>query len=161
MFVRKPTSFSRTSGTSLHERVRLELAQGFKGSLSNASSAADLLVHQGSRVAVFEVKTGDPELPLPSSTSAQMLLLKREILQLFPGQEVLPVLVTNYRVSPEDQKELEGQDIKVVRINPASSSSSDSEKFSRDVASLTGLELTVDTQPDGAVSNGLQPSSGQ
>ncbi len=143
----------RRSGASLHERVRAGLAQGFRGSLSDVSlgpSEADLLVHQGPRVAVFEVKTGDPDLPLPSSTSAQMLLLKQQTRLRFPGedvQEVLPVLVTNYRVSQEDQKELEEQGITVVRIDPTSSSSSESATFSRQVASLTGLQTDpVDLQ---------------
>ncbi len=62
-------------------------------------------------------------------------------------QEVLPVLVTNYRVSQEDQKELEEQGITVVRIDPTSSSSSESATFSRQVASLTGLQTDpVDLQ---------------
>src|ERR1700726_234187 len=107
--VRKSSAdVSPQAGTSLHERVRIGLAQGFKGSISDFSlgpSEADLLVHQGPRVAVFEVKTGDPDLPLPSSTSAQMLLLKEQVRQQFPAQdieEVVPVVVTNYKVSPDD-----------------------------------------------------------
>jgi hypothetical protein len=135
-------SFAAGGSVSLHDRVRTSLAQGFKRSLSDYSEA-DLLIHQGPRVAVVEVKTGDPDLPLPSSTSSQMLLLKQQIRLKFPGQdvqEVLPVLVTNYKVSAEDQKELEDQGITVVRIDPGSSSSQDSMKFSRHVASLTGLE---------------------
>ncbi len=41
------------SSTSLHERVRTGLAQGFKGSLSDdpmGLSNADLLIQQGGRV---------------------------------------------------------------------------------------------------------------
>jgi hypothetical protein len=134
------------SGMSLHDRVRSGLAHGFKGSVPDYSlgpSEADLLIHQGSRVAVIEVKTGNPDLPLPSSTSAQMLLLKQRVRQKFLEQdveEVLPVLVTNYKVSPTDQKELEEQGITVVRIDPNSSSSSDPMNFSLRVASLTGLK---------------------
>ena len=132
---------------SLHERVRTGLVQGFKGSLSDdpmGLSNADLLIQQGGRVAVVEVKTGDPELPLPSSTTAQMLLLKQQTRQRFPEaevQEVLPVLVTNYNVSPDDEKELEDQGIKVLRIDPAGSY--DVGKFSRQVASLTGLQTDL------------------
>ena|SRR5258708_852578 len=142
----KPSS---GGSASLHDRVRASLAQGFKGSLpdySLGSSEADLLIHQGPRVAVFEVKTGDPELPLPSSTSTQMLLLKQRVRQKFSGedvQEVLPVLVTNYQVSPKDQRELEDQGITVVRIDPSSSSSYVSGEFSRYVASLTGLQTDL------------------
>src|SRR5258708_6501675 len=82
----KPSS---GGSASLHDRVRASLAQGFKGSLpdySLGSSEADLLIHQGPRVAVFEVKTGDPELPLPSSTSTQMLLLKQRVRQNSPAR---------------------------------------------------------------------------
>ena len=138
-----------SSGTSLHERVRAGLAQSFPGSLSNFSlgpSEADIVVHQGKRVAVFEVKTGDPDLPLPSSTSAQMLLLREQVRQQFPEgdvEEILPVVVTNYKVSPNDQKELEHQGIKVVRIDPSTSRNYDFGKFSRQVANLTGLQADL------------------
>jgi hypothetical protein len=134
------------SGVSLHDRVRTDLEQGFKGALPDyplGPSEADLLIHQGSRMAVIEVKTGNPELPLPSSTSAQMLLLKQRVREKFPeldGEEVLPVLVTNYKVSSTDQKELEDQGIKVVWIDPSVSSSSDPRNFSLRVANLTGLK---------------------
>jgi hypothetical protein len=140
---------SRQGGASLHERVRSGLAEGFRGSLSESSlgpSDADLLVHQGPRVAVFEVKTGDPDLPLPSSTSAQMLLLKEQVRQQFPEkdvEEVVPVVVTNYKVTPDDQKELADQGIMVVQIDPAASGTYDFGKFSRHVASLTGLQTDV------------------
>jgi len=130
---------------SLHERVRGGLEQGFRESLSDVSSEADLLVHQGPRVAVFEVKTGGPDLPLPSSTSAQMLLLKERVRRQFPAQEieeVVPIVVTNYKVSPDDQKELADLGITVVRIDPAASRSYDFGKLSRHVAALTGLQIT-------------------
>ncbi|MGA8271981.1 MAG: hypothetical protein WB919_10530 [Candidatus Sulfotelmatobacter sp.] len=109
-------------------------------------SDADVLIQQGGKVAVVEVKTGDPNLPLPSSTSAQMLLLQQQARSRFPKeevQEVLPVLVTNYNVSPNAQKELEDQGIKVLRIDPAASKSYDFEKFSQQVASLTGLQTDL------------------
>lgn len=140
---------SGQAGASLHERVRSDLAKGFSGSLSDFSlgpSEADLLVHQGPRVAVFEVKTGDPDLPLPSSTSAQMLLLKEQVRQQFPAEdvnEVVPVVVTNYRVTPDDERELEDQGIKVVRIDSATFGSYDFGKVSRRVATLTGLHADL------------------
>lgn len=143
----KRSGFFGGSSTSLHERVRTGLVQGFKGSLSEdpmGLSNADLLIQQGGRVAVVEVKTGDPELPLPSSTTAQMVLLKQQARQRFPEtevQEVLPVLITNYNVSPNDEKELEGQGIKVLRIGPADSY--DAGKFSRQVANLAGLQTDL------------------
>ena len=132
----------------LHERVLTGLAMGFKGSVPDfplGPSEADLLVHQGNRVAVFEVKTGDPELPLPASTSAQMLLLKERVRQQFLAKnidDVLPVVVTNYRVTPDDQKELEEQGIKVVRIG-SSAFRGDLGNFTREVANVTGLEADL------------------
>jgi hypothetical protein len=146
---RPSNSNSNSSGMSLHERVRTGLAQRFRGSLSNFSlgpSEADIVVHQGKRVAVFEVKTGDPDLPLPSSTSAQMLLLREQVRQQFPADdvdEILPVVITNYSVSPNDQKVLEDQGIKVIRIEPSTSRNYDFGKFSRQVANLTGLQADL------------------
>jgi hypothetical protein len=135
--------------TNLHDRVQAGLANSFKGSLPDFSlgpSQADLIVQQGSRVAVFEVKTGDPKLPLPSSASAGMLLLQDQVRLRFPAgevKEVLPVLVTNYSVSAEDQKELEEQGIAVVRLDSDVSGSFDFVKFSRQVANLTGLQTDL------------------
>lgn len=146
---RKSNAKSGAAVESLHDRVSVGLARGFKGSLPHYSlgvSEADLLVRQGQRVAVFEIKTGDPDLPLPSSTSSQMLLLQQQARRQFPEPdvaEVLPVLVTNYKVSPDDEKELEDQGIKLVRFDPSSSLSYDSDKFSRHVANLTGLHADV------------------
>jgi hypothetical protein len=66
-----PGSSQGRSPSSLHERLRFGLAQDFQDSSSDValgSSAADLVIKQGAKVAVVEVKTGDPGLPLPSST---------------------------------------------------------------------------------------------
>jgi hypothetical protein len=149
-------SSSRSSGlgsprqsASLHDRVLAGLAEALPGSrsdFSSGSSEADLLVQQGSRVAVFEIKTGDPDLPLPSSTSAQMLRLKEQVQQQFLAdepkvEEVLPVVVTNYKVTPADRKELEEQGIKLVLIDSASARNYDFSNFSRRVAELTGLQV--------------------
>jgi hypothetical protein len=147
---RSSTDTSQQGGDeSLHERVRAGLAQGFRGSISDYSlgqSEADVLVHRGSRVAVFEVKTGDPNLPLPSSTFAQMLLLKQQVQKQFPPQdveEVVPVVITNYKVTADDEKELEDQGIKVVRIDAAASGGYDFGKVSRQVADLTGFQTDL------------------
>jgi hypothetical protein len=138
---------SPRQSANLHDRVLAGLAEALPGSRSDfslGSSEADLLVQQGRRVAVFEVKTGDPDLPLPSSTSAQMLRLKEQVQQQLceddPDiEEVLPVVVTNYKVTSADKEELEGQGIKLVFIDPAVARNYDFAKFSRKVANLTGL----------------------
>ena len=36
----------------------------------------DLVARSGDRVLLFQIKTGDPELPLPGSANAQMLIFK-------------------------------------------------------------------------------------
>ena len=143
---------SRNSGEStaestLHDRISTNIARSFRGSIpgySLGANAADVLIRQGSKVYVVEVKTGDPGLPLPSSTASQMFLLKRQALKKFPdAQEVLPIVITNYQVNQDDQKELEDQGIKVVRVDRSMPSSSDPGTFSRYVAKLTGLQADL------------------
>ena len=90
---------------------------------------------------MVEVKTGDPELPLPSSAPSQMLLLQRQAREKFSGRalEITPVLVTNYKVSQDDEKELDDLGVKVVRIDP-DSWGSDTGRFTQKLANLTGLQ---------------------
>lgn len=126
--------------------VRQGLARAFKSSqfdFSLGPSEADVVIRQGARVVVFEVKNGDPDLPLPSSTVAQMVLLKQQARAKFPAaeiEEVLPVLVTNYRVSKDDENQLADVGIKVFRTSSKSPASQDPGKFSQQIASLTGLQ---------------------
>ncbi len=138
-----PVSSSRNASRNLHERLRLDLAQEFSESQPDfdlGPLAADLVIQQGPRVAVVEVKTGDPGLPLPSSTSSQMRLLAYQARQKFPGQEVLPVLITNYRVSADDEQEFKDQGIKLVSM---AESAYEPRRFSRYFAELAGLALKV------------------
>jgi hypothetical protein len=136
-----PGSSVGSVSPSLHERLRVDLAQGFKDAESDfalGSSAADLVIKQGKQVAIVEVKTGDPELPLPSSTSSQMRLLSYQARELFPEKEVLPVLITNYRVSEDDEKEFKEQGIKLVSV-AATPRLYNREKFSQTFADIVGL----------------------
>jgi len=125
--------------TSLHQRVSLDLVKNFKY-CALGDSGADATIRQGPKLAVVEVKTGDPDLPLPSSTSAQMRLLTREAKRTFgvDGVEILPVLVTNYRISDADRSELETYDIRVVTIPSASSYKT--EDFFKAFVAAVGLE---------------------
>jgi hypothetical protein len=132
-----------SSGRNLHERLRVDLAQEFGQSQQDfelGSLAADLVIQQGPRVAVIEVKTGDPGQPLPSSTSSQMRLLAYQARQKFPEMEVLPVLITNYRVSEADEQELKDQGIKLVSM---AESQYEPRRFSRHFAELAGLDLKI------------------
>jgi len=127
---------------TLHERLRVDLAQGFRDSESDfalGSSAVDLVIKQGKQVAVVEVKTGDPGLPLPSSTSSQMRLLSYQARKAFPEKEVLPVLITNYRVSEDDEKELTEQGIKLVSVTDMPRAYGP-QGFSRYFAEIVGLQ---------------------
>ena|SRR3984893_2976533 len=137
-----PGSSPGSNRSSLHERLRLELAQAFQDSVSDValgSSAADLVIKRGEQVAVVEVKTGDPGLPLPSSTSSQMLMLTYQARERFPGKEVLPVLITNYRVSEDDEKELKQQGIKLVSVT-ATYPVYGPENLSSQFAEIVGLQ---------------------
>lgn len=135
---------------NLHERVRLDLKQRFPGSRGIEQDAlpgaplqdmpaADLVISQGQRVAVVEIKMGNPELPLPSSTPSQMHLLAEQAKQHY-SEDVITVLVTNYSVTPDDKRELEDEGIKVVPVAPALSLY-DPEHFSREFAETVGLRL--------------------
>jgi len=137
-----PGSSQGGTPTSLHERLRLDLAQEFRDSISDValgSSAADLVIERGQQVAVVEVKTGDPGLPLPSSASSQMLRLSYQAREIFPGKEVLPVLITNYRVSEDDERELKEQGIKLVPVT-ATCPMNGPRRFSSHFAEIVGLQ---------------------
>jgi hypothetical protein len=127
------------SPAGLHNRIRLDLANNFQADLPTEEAddpGADLTIREGNRLAVVEVKTGDPDLPLPSSTLAQMYLLTSRVrakLAQVGASEILPVLVTNYLVSDADRAELDHAGIKVVPVeSPASyNSKSFCQKFAR------------------------------
>jgi hypothetical protein len=103
-----------------------------------------LVIAQGQRVAVIEIKTGDSTLPLPSSANAQMLILKDGARTRFEGAEVVPVLVTNYLVDDADRKELKDGGIQLLTIQ---SSTYDSEALS---AKLEQILTANSDSPRGA-----------
>lgn len=139
------------SAGNLHERVRFDLTEQFGGSASYAERApsADVVILQGPRVAVVEIKIGDPSLPLPSSTSSQMHLLAKEAKRNFSEDSVIPVLVTNYSVTPGDRKELEDEGVTIVPLAPALSGY-DSQRFSREFARIVGLSPAQDSASSAA-----------
>ncbi|MGB8130710.1 MAG: hypothetical protein WCG81_13030, partial [Candidatus Angelobacter sp.] len=110
---------------SLHERISLDLAKSYEvDDLISDPSGPDLVIRQGSRIAFVEVKTGSPNLPLPSSTVAQMNMLTvhaKKKVDPTQGVEIVPVLVTNYQVSPADRQELGDQGIKIVEVSSGKS----------------------------------------
>ncbi len=102
----------------LHERVSGDLRKNFREVLIEervGEFTPDLVIRHGGHVTVVEVKTGDPTMPLPSSANVQMLILKDGV-RKWLGEEVVPVLVTNYRIDEADQKEMADSGIKIIAI---------------------------------------------
>jgi hypothetical protein len=136
------------SGVSgdLHDQIVDGLAQNFGVAMPKYEPddpGADLTIPDGKRLAVVEVKTGNPGLPLPSSTLARMSLLLSRVHSKLPQSEeveLLPVLVTNYRVSEADKQELEQAGVKLVHIERAVSDY-DPKQFSLRFAEIVGVNL--------------------
>jgi hypothetical protein len=110
----------------LHEKIIGSLIQGFGGAIIEPTVQGiepDLLLRIGNKVVLIEVKTGDPTLPLPSSTASQMKLLAGEAQRFLAGQdlelELDSVLLTNYKIFPDQKAELLDGGIKVMDL-PAS-----------------------------------------
>jgi hypothetical protein len=71
---------------------------------------------ESDRVALVELKFGDPGLPLPSSTSSQIKLLRNSLSQQSGGKSPTSIVVTNYTVFPDQRKELAANGIKLVTV---------------------------------------------
>ncbi len=129
------------SGLSFHDQIAHGLAEVFSDAKIEPSSIADVIIDQGERIVIVEVKTGDPDLPLPSSALAQMKLAvqdaQRKLEQRPLDKEVVPIIVTNYKVYPEQQQELKEDGITVVSLK----SSSDFAKVVSELTQATGLSL--------------------
>lgn len=147
---------------TLREQVLLDLTERFAGSgepsspspgSSDSSSgriSADLVISKGVQVAVVEIKIGDPELPLPSSTSSRMHRLRDEAERSFSGKDIIEVLVTNYSVIDDEQKAFKDDKIKIVLVAPALSRYNRQQFFSdfdrivwEDTPVSTGLDTSL------------------
>ena len=134
----KITSSSQTfyGEVRLHERISEDLKNNFHELLIESDKSnfmPDVLIRSGDRVVVVEVKTGDPGQPLPSSANVQMLILKESASRSLEGAEIVPVLVTNYKIDATDLKELTDGGIKVV---PIQGSTYDSKALSSTLAEI-------------------------
>jgi hypothetical protein len=145
---------------SLHDRLHRDLVKTVEmhpdASLVKTDETTfqpDLVARSGDRVLLFQIKTGDPALPLPGSANAQMLifkdLLKKSLERSIEEQQdpdirllrftspgnlkIVPVLVTNYLIDDSDFKELRDAGIKVVAIR---GSSYNSRKLSDDLEKI-------------------------
>jgi len=83
---------------------------------------ADLVVEDSSRVVIAEFKTGNPELPLPQSTVPQINRVIARAQSIYPGQEIVPVVVTNYEVDPSIREALERAGARIVEFEPRKTS---------------------------------------
>jgi hypothetical protein len=102
---------------SFEKRIADDLRQSFPDSLTEINADGfrpDLVIRQGTQTAVIEIKTGNPQLPLPSSTNVRMLILRDKLRERFG--DVLPVIVTNYILDDSDRKDMHASGIKVVNI---------------------------------------------
>jgi hypothetical protein len=103
----------------LRDRIGEDLKANFNERLIDCVSfdfAPDFIVRDGNRVAVIELKIGDPTFPLPASANVQMLNLKDGALKRGLSQRIVPVLVTNYQVDDADRRELESGGIRLFTI---------------------------------------------
>jgi hypothetical protein len=102
----------------LHDRLSKDLAAKFPdlAEYKTYEFSPDLVIRIGQRIGVIEIKTGDPTLPLPSSANSQMLILKDDATTKLGTTEVVPVLVTNYRIDAADREELDNAGIKLIEI---------------------------------------------
>lgn len=79
---------------------------------------ADLVVEDVHRIVIAEFKTGNPELPLPQSTVPQINRVIARAQSMYPGQEIVPVVVTNYEVDMGIRAALERIGARIVEFTP-------------------------------------------
>jgi hypothetical protein len=109
----------RTGTLRLHERIGQDLKERFGGQIVEhklPNFSPDCVIHNDDRIAVIDISTGDPTLPLPASANTRMLNLKDGAAKLGLPGVVVPVLVTNYLIDDADRQELESGGIKIVRV---------------------------------------------
>ena len=111
----------RGSEESLHDRLLAALTGEFGEAVINSRFAKivpDLCLRLPGtdRFGVVELKIGDPSLPLPSSTTTQIIRLVQGMDPEQSGARPTPVVVTNYLVDENQKKDLEANNIKLVRL---------------------------------------------
>ena len=119
-----PTKSPGASEQELSDNLLQRLTEKFPGAVKAnvafGKSYADLVLERPEGVIVAEVKTGDPELPLPSSTVAQMDFFVQHAKTAYPGCKIIPVVLTNYGVSESDKQVLDREGVKVVSVGSGS-----------------------------------------
>ena len=132
----KVVSKSLSDEPGFEQRIADDLRESFPDSLAQVNADGfrpDLVIRSGNRVAIIEIKTGDPELPLPSSANVRMLILRDKLRIMFG--DVVPVIVTNYMLDDAERKEMMAGGIKVVDIQEATY---DPKLLSGEVAKIFG-----------------------
>lgn len=121
-----------------------------------------------SQVAVVEMKMGDPELLLPSSTPSQIRDFAAEARAKFKSP-IIPVLVTNYRLPDALRQDLKQDGVKVlllsdtqpgeegIRVLPPRSPETFA-KLGSEFAKLVGFEVKR-TLPQGLTASSEPPTA--
>jgi hypothetical protein len=110
------------SAASLRDALLVALSEDLGSSVlpkdpSQITPDLSFRLPDSDRVALVELKFGDPGLPLPSSTSSQIRLLMKSMKQQSGGENPTSIVVTNYKVFPDQQKELAANGIKLVTVS--------------------------------------------
>jgi len=115
-----PAELPKTSGQELSDTLVVRLNEKFpdavKANVPFGNSFADLVIERPDKVIVAELKTGDPGLPLPSSTYPQMGLFIEQARTRYPGREIVPLVLTNYGISDADKKVLGDEGVQILDV---------------------------------------------
>ena len=134
---------------SLHNQITDVLSRKFAEGIvdyrfGEGRAVADFLVRDGNKVAIVEIKTGDPHFPLPSSTSSQLTEYVAEARRVFadPNTELIPVVVTNYLVPDGLEEDLQASGVKLLRFDSPAAEKGLPQAF----AELVGFNLPLATK---------------
>jgi hypothetical protein len=119
-----PGKLAKTSGQELSDSLVVRLTEKFpeavKANVPFGNSFADLVIERPDRVIIAELKTGDPELPLPSSTYPQMGLFIEQARRRYPDREIVPLVLTNYGISESDKKVFSEEGVQILSVGSRS-----------------------------------------
>ena len=102
--------------SELTSRLSVRFPKAVKANVDFGRSFADIVIERPGRIIVAELKSGDPKLPLPSSTIPQMEFFVAQAHNRYPGCDIVPVVVTNYDVSETDKRALDREGVKILNI---------------------------------------------
>lgn len=116
-------SFSNLNGPTLstHEQVVSALSNSFGSAVvdpaARKDTGVDIVLRKENEVVMIEVKTGNPNMPLPASAVAHMRILAQEVKRVFDPKSLYSVVLTNYRVPQDEKEELKHNGIHLFEMN--------------------------------------------